>query len=386
MDDPASIATEKQKDENKNLERCGPESENMELRNEENGEEGPQVMSDGDGGGSTKPVVHAENIKTERGEEKVGDKDSDAVKEEEEPEGEKEKEPGSSPPTETEAKEITDKSTDGSKNGEENTEMENRNEIKEEKEVKSEPEEHRKQEENENKTSTGCNEKKEREEGGMDKQTSVTERRKAPPSATPAASAGRSRQFGRPSARRDAMAKFQQGQPPVQRNFKVQRVSVGVSNGSSIKQKVLQWCRNKTRNYEGIDIENFSSSWSDGLAFCALIHRFFPSAFDFSSLKASEREKNFALAFTTAESLADCCPLLEVSDMLLMGDRPDPLCVFTYVQSLCQHLSKIEKERKEKEDKEETKEASAETDHKGEEEEEKGVAESEDNSVVENET
>ncbi|XDV36666.1 hypothetical protein PO909_006406 [Leuciscus waleckii] len=153
----------------------------------------------------------------------------------------------------------------------------------------------------------------------------------------------------RPSTRRDAMAKFQKDQTPGVRNFKVQRTSIGMAGGASIKQKILNWCRNKTQKYEGVCIENFSSSWSDGLAFCALIHRFFPSAFDFSSLKASEREKNFTLAFSTAESLADCCPLLEVSDMLLMGNKPDPLCVFTYVQALCHHLSKIEKERREKE-------------------------------------
>ncbi|KAG1935601.1 smoothelin-like 1 [Pimephales promelas] len=153
----------------------------------------------------------------------------------------------------------------------------------------------------------------------------------------------------RPSTRRDAMAKFQKEQTPGVRNFKVQRTSIGMAGGASIKQKILNWCRNKTQKYEGVCIENFSSSWSDGLAFCALVHRFFPSAFDFSSLKASEREKNFSLAFSTAESLADCCPLLEVSDMLLMGNRPDPLCVFTYVQALCHHLSKIEKERREKE-------------------------------------
>lgn len=33
----------------------------------------------------------------------------------------------------------------------------------------------------------------------------------------------------------------------------------------------------------------------------------------------------------------------------MMGNHPDPMCVFTYVQSLCHSLSKIEKERKEKE-------------------------------------
>ncbi|XP_028272161.1 smoothelin-like 1 [Parambassis ranga] len=155
----------------------------------------------------------------------------------------------------------------------------------------------------------------------------------------------------RASAKNDIIAKFQQGAPetPLPRNFKIQRSAGAAATGASIKQKMLQWCHNKTRNYEGVNIENFSSSWCDGLAFCALIHRFFPDAFDYSSLNPKERKKNFTLAFSTAESLADCCPLLEVEDMIMMGDHPDPMCVFTYVQSLCHSLSKIEKERKDKE-------------------------------------
>lgn len=54
-------------------------------------------------------------------------------------------------------------------------------------------------------------------------------------------------------------------------------------------------------------------------------------------------------------SLATCCPLLDVSDMVLMGNKPDPFSVFTYVQSLCQHLSKIEQERREQKKAEESK-------------------------------
>lgn len=37
------------------------------------------------------------------------------------------------------------------------------------------------------------------------------------------------------------------------------------------------------------------------MAFCALIHSFFPEAFDYTSLDPSERKKNFELAFTMAE-------------------------------------------------------------------------------------
>ncbi|XP_060935440.1 smoothelin-like 1 [Limanda limanda] len=163
----------------------------------------------------------------------------------------------------------------------------------------------------------------------------------------------------RATTKKNIIAKFEQGAPetPVARNFKVQRSSAAVATGASIKQKMLQWCRNKTRNYEGVNIENFSSSWCNGMAFCALIHRFFPDAFDFSSLSPKEREKNFTLAFSNAESLADCCPLLEVSDMLMMGNHPDPMCVFTYVQSLCHSLSKIEKERKDRQNEEKEKPA-----------------------------
>ncbi|XP_062332642.1 smoothelin-like 1 [Osmerus eperlanus] len=195
---------------------------------------------------------------------------------------------------------------------------------------------------------------KEGEKQGKAKRKSVA----CPSPATPASapvSLSRPRSSARsvrPSTKKDIIAKFQQGAPetPISRNFKLQKSAAAVAGGASIKQKILQWCRNKTRNYEGVSIENFSSSWCDGLAFCALVHRFFPDAFDFSTLKAEEREKNFTLAFKTAESMADCCPLLEVADMILMGNRPDPLCVFTYVQALCHHLSKIEKERKDKEE------------------------------------
>lgn len=52
---------------------------------------------------------------------------------------------------------------------------------------------------------------------------------------------------------------------------------------------------------QNVDIQNFSSSWSDGMAFCALVHNFFPDAFDYSTLSPSNRRQNFEVAFKTAE-------------------------------------------------------------------------------------
>ncbi|XP_051750978.1 smoothelin isoform X2 [Ctenopharyngodon idella] len=119
---------------------------------------------------------------------------------------------------------------------------------------------------------------------------------------------------------------------------KVQRsTSFGVPNANSIKQMLLDWCRSKTRSYENVDIQNFSSSWSDGMAFCALVHNFFPEAFDYSSLSPSNRRQNFEVAFSTAEKLADCPQLLDVEDMVRMRE-PDWKCVYTYLQEFYRGL------------------------------------------------
>uniref|UniRef100_A0A8D3B4N9 Smoothelin, like n=1 Tax=Scophthalmus maximus TaxID=52904 RepID=A0A8D3B4N9_SCOMX len=130
---------------------------------------------------------------------------------------------------------------------------------------------------------------------------------------------------------------------PVESKPKLKRSqSFGVSSASSIKQILLEWCRSKTIGYQNIDIQNFSSSWSDGMAFCALVHSFFPIEFDYTSLSPVNRKHNFELAFGTAEVKAGCDRLIEVDDMMIMGRKPDPMCVFTYVQSLYNHLRKFE--------------------------------------------
>lgn len=50
-----------------------------------------------------------------------------------------------------------------------------------------------------------------------------------------------------------------------------------------------------------MNIQNFSSSWADGMAFCALIHSAVPEIFDFSKLNPKNRKGNFNLAFKVAE-------------------------------------------------------------------------------------
>ncbi|KAL7838093.1 hypothetical protein AOLI_G00264970 [Acnodon oligacanthus] len=82
--------------------------------------------------------------------------------------------------------------------------------------------------------------------------------------------------------------------------------SCDTSSANSIKQLLLEWCRSKTIGYQHININNFSSSWTDGMAFCALVHSFFPNEFDYNELNPAHHKHNLDLAFTTAE-LPLCC-------------------------------------------------------------------------------
>ncbi|XP_054372757.1 smoothelin isoform X2 [Molothrus ater] len=136
-------------------------------------------------------------------------------------------------------------------------------------------------------------------------------------------------------ARKAMMEKLQKeggSSNPAATQTTVQRSSsFGVPNANSIKQMLLDWCRAKTRGYEHVDIQNFSSSWSDGMAFCALVHNFFPDAFDYSKLTPQNRRQNFEVAFSSAEKHADCPQLLDVEDMVRMRE-PDWKCVYTYIQ------------------------------------------------------
>ena len=53
--------------------------------------------------------------------------------------------------------------------------------------------------------------------------------------------------------------------------------------------------------FQNVNVTNFSTCWNDGIAFCALIHNFYPEAFEFDKLDSRNRRYNFTLAFDVAE-------------------------------------------------------------------------------------
>ncbi|XP_064220805.1 EH domain-binding protein 1-like protein 1 isoform X1 [Aotus nancymaae] len=99
----------------------------------------------------------------------------------------------------------------------------------------------------------------------------------------------------------------------------------------SSSQSLLEWCQEVTTGYRGVRITNFTTSWRNGLAFCAILHRFYPDKIDYASLDPLNIKQNNKQAFDGFAALG-VSRLLEPADMVLLS-VPDKLIVMTY---LCQ--------------------------------------------------
>ena len=82
--------------------------------------------------------------------------------------------------------------------------------------------------------------------------------------------------------------------------FQISDIVVGQEDVSA-KEALLRWARKTTDRYPGVKVSDFTSSWRDGLAFNAIIHRNRPDLVEWKKLDRRQVRERIDIAFHVME-------------------------------------------------------------------------------------
>ncbi|XP_064074947.1 microtubule-actin cross-linking factor 1 isoform X22 [Vanessa tameamea] len=118
--------------------------------------------------------------------------------------------------------------------------------------------------------------------------------------------------------------------PP--RKVKISDIVVGQEPNVTAREALLSWARRSTAKYPGVRVADFTSSWRDGLAFNALIHRNRPDLIDWRNIRSRQVRERLETAFHVVEKEYGVTRLLDPEDV--DTHEPDEKSLITYISSL----------------------------------------------------
>ncbi|XP_058462224.1 dystonin isoform X35 [Malaya genurostris] len=113
---------------------------------------------------------------------------------------------------------------------------------------------------------------------------------------------------------------------------KISDIVVGQEDNLTAREALLRWARRSTAKYPGVRVNDFTSSWRDGLAFSALIHRNRPDLIDWRDSRSRRPRERLEQAFHVVEREYGVTRLLDPEDV--DTNEPDEKSMITYLSSL----------------------------------------------------
>uniref|UniRef100_A0A8D2JM82 Molecule interacting with CasL protein 1 n=1 Tax=Sciurus vulgaris TaxID=55149 RepID=A0A8D2JM82_SCIVU len=114
---------------------------------------------------------------------------------------------------------------------------------------------------------------------------------------------------------------------PVQKSDKTD-AGKPPTGSTGTQDDLLHWCQEQTAGYPGVHVTDLSSSWTDGLALCALVHRLCPGLLEPSELQGVGALEATAWALQAAEHELGITPVLSAQAVVAGSD---PLGLIAYL-------------------------------------------------------
>lgn len=102
-------------------------------------------------------------------------------------------------------------------------------------------------------------------------------------------------------------------------------------DGMTGNDGLLKWCQESTEGYEGAEVNNFTTSWKSGLAFCALINKNRPDKLDYQTIPKNDPKTAINSAFKACNDIG-IYQFIEEEDLLV--DRPDSKIVMMQLSEI----------------------------------------------------
>ncbi|KMY93623.1 dystonin isoform X17 [Drosophila simulans] len=136
---------------------------------------------------------------------------------------------------------------------------------------------------------------------------------------------------------RSSELEYRRALPPAIESSSTQRreisdIVVGKEDNVSAREALLRWARRSTARYPGVRVNDFTSSWRDGLAFSALVHRNRPDLLDWRKARNDRPRERLETAFHIVEKEYGVTRLLDPEDV--DTNEPDEKSLITYISSL----------------------------------------------------